>query len=263
MLEGELAQRADATRKLREVQKQLMLLGGLVPPSPVVTAAAAAAARGRRNSSNLASGSGDGSSGGGMAEEAALMQDAKSLQDAIDSHTRSIKVSQCSGQLMLLRTPGTLALGRLGLAVLNCTYTPAMFQNGPCLRQPQRVDKCCAVCLLLQELQEQWERARAEEQSRGAGAADVRRWTGIRNIVEAREMLRTLFISACSQRAQVSWLGTLGRGLRCAESHALARGLAAPGAWDHSSSKTGSPVSETQCRTESGGCWVQWIARAW
>jgi hypothetical protein len=56
---------------------------------------------------------------------------------------------------------------------------------------------------LLQELQEQCERARAEEQSRGAGAADVKRWTGIRNIVEAREMLRMLFVSACTQRSQV------------------------------------------------------------
>lgn len=93
VLEGELAQRADATRKLREVQKQLMLLGGLVPPSPVVTAAAAAAARGRRNSSNLQSGASGGSSSGGLGEEAALMQEAKVLQDAIDSHTRSVKVS--------------------------------------------------------------------------------------------------------------------------------------------------------------------------
>lgn len=56
---------------------------------------------------------------------------------------------------------------------------------------------------LLQELQEQWERARADEQSRGAGAADVKRWTGIRNIIEARELLRTLFLSACAQKAQV------------------------------------------------------------
>lgn len=56
---------------------------------------------------------------------------------------------------------------------------------------------------VLQELQEQWERARNDEQSRGAGAADVKRWTGIRNIVEARELLRTLFVSACSQKAQV------------------------------------------------------------
>lgn len=32
----------------------------------------------------------------------------------------------------------------------------------------------------------------------------MRRWIGIRNTVEAREMLRTLFISACSQRALVS-----------------------------------------------------------
>lgn len=96
VLEGELAQRAEATRKLREVQKQLMLLGGLVPPSPVVTAAAAAAARGRRNSSNLASSAGGGSScGGGLHEEAALMQEAKRLQDAIDGHTRSVKVCQC------------------------------------------------------------------------------------------------------------------------------------------------------------------------
>jgi hypothetical protein len=95
VLEGELAQRAEATRKLREVQKQLMLLGGLVPPSPVVTAAAAAAARGRRNSSNLASSAGGGSScGGGLHEEAALMQEAKRLQDAIDGHTRSVKVRQ-------------------------------------------------------------------------------------------------------------------------------------------------------------------------
>lgn len=59
-----------------------------------------------------------------------------------------------------------------------------------------------AICVL-QELQKQWERARNDEQSRGAGAADVRRWTGIRNIVEARELLRTLFVSACSQKAQV------------------------------------------------------------
>lgn len=109
VLEGELAQRAEATRKLREVQKQLMLLGGLVPPSPVVTAAAAAAARGRHNSSNLASSAGGGggsSCGGGLHEEAALMQEAKRLQDAIDGHTRSVKVWQWS-----LRFWGLVRLG--------------------------------------------------------------------------------------------------------------------------------------------------------
>lgn len=99
VLDGELAQRAEATRRLREVQKQLMLLGGLVPPSPVVTAAAAAAARGRRNSGNpLSSGGGArGSSSGGQPEEATLMQEAKALQDAIDGHTRSVKVCVRSG----------------------------------------------------------------------------------------------------------------------------------------------------------------------
>jgi hypothetical protein len=61
-----------------------------------------------------------------------------------------------------------------------------------------------------QELQTQWERARQEEESRGAGAADVRRWTGIRNVVEGRELLRTLFKVASDQKAAVS--SRLGRG---------------------------------------------------
>lgn len=85
MLDGELAQRADATRKLREVQKQLMLLGGLVPPSPVVTAAAAAASR--RKSSG-----GPAAAVLSLPEEDVLLQDAGRLQAAIDQHTRSVKV---------------------------------------------------------------------------------------------------------------------------------------------------------------------------
>ncbi|KAF8064520.1 KIN4A [Scenedesmus sp. PABB004] len=137
VLEGELAQRAEATRRLREVQKQLMLLGGLVPPSPVVTAAAAAAAAASR-------GAGAGAGATALPREEVLQQDAARLQAAIEQHSANVK-----------------------------------------------------------ELQEQWERARSDEQSRGAGAADVKRWTGIRNIVEARELLRTLFLCACAQKAQV------------------------------------------------------------
>lgn len=48
------------------------------------------------------------------------------------------------------------------------------------------------------------ERARLEEEARGAGAADVRRWTGVRNIVESREMLRCLFRLAGDHKAQVA-----------------------------------------------------------
>jgi hypothetical protein len=60
-----------------------------------------------------------------------------------------------------------------------------------------------------QELSGQWERARAEEESRGAGALDVKRWTGIRNVVEGRELLRTLFKVAADTKAQVGggWYG--------------------------------------------------------
>jgi hypothetical protein len=54
-----------------------------------------------------------------------------------------------------------------------------------------------------QELQNQWEVAKQEEESKGAGAADVRRWTGVRNIVEARELLRTLFKVASDAKGQV------------------------------------------------------------
>lgn len=71
VLDGELAQRAEASRRLREVQKQLMLLGGLVPPSPVVTATAARLA---------------------LPREEALQQEAARLQDAIDRHSTAVKV---------------------------------------------------------------------------------------------------------------------------------------------------------------------------
>lgn len=47
--------------------------------------------------------------------------------------------------------------------------------------------------------------AKAEDNSRGSGpaGADVRRWTGLRNLVEARALLKTLFRSAAQLRAQV------------------------------------------------------------
>eukprot|EP00884_Botryococcus_braunii_P003163 jgi/Botrbrau1/12848/Bobra.0045s0017.1 len=47
--------------------------------------------------------------------------------------------------------------------------------------------------------------AKAEDTARGGGSAgaDVRRWTGLRNLVEARALLKTLFRSAAQLRAQV------------------------------------------------------------
>lgn len=91
VLDGELAQRAEATRKLREVQKQLMLLGGLVPPSPVVTAAAVAAVK-ERGAGSHATRSEPGSTTPGPTEESALHREAKQLQEAINKHSDSIKV---------------------------------------------------------------------------------------------------------------------------------------------------------------------------
>jgi kinesin family protein 4/21/27 len=91
VLDGELAQRAEATRKLREVQKQLMLLGGLVPPSPVVTAAAAAAAAASRGAGAAAAAAA--AAKAALPREEVLQQEAARLQAAIDKHSANVKVS--------------------------------------------------------------------------------------------------------------------------------------------------------------------------
>lgn len=44
------------------------------------------------------------------------------------------------------------------------------------------------------------DRVRAEEEQKGHGAGDVRRWNGIRNVVEARALLLTLFKAACDHK---------------------------------------------------------------
>ena len=66
-----------------------------------------------------------------------------------------------------------------------------------------------SFCTLLQlaehnaqivDLQAAWEQAKVEEEGKGGGAADAKRWTGVRGIVESRELLRTLFKVACDHK---------------------------------------------------------------
>ena len=45
-----------------------------------------------------------------------------------------------------------------------------------------------------------WERAKSEEEGRGGGAADAKRWTLVRTIVEARELLKATFRLACDHK---------------------------------------------------------------
>lgn len=226
VLDGELAQRAEATRKLREVQKQLMLLGGLVPPSPVVTAAAAAAAAASRGAGAAAAAAA--AAKAALPREEVLQQEAARLQAAIDKHSANVKVRKCMGLLrccinswLILQAsfaqhsaPSNQQLSwhvsRLpvgGLMVRVVSLAPEGVEVTASFTTSN-----IASCYVLQELQEQWERARADEQSRGAGAADVKRWTGIRNIIEARELLRTLFMCACAQKAQVGGSGGVRSG---------------------------------------------------
>jgi hypothetical protein len=79
VLEGELAQRAEKTRQLREIQKQLMLLGGLVPPSPLVTQQPGAPPHSPRST------------------EDGLLSKQQRLQAAITKHSDSIRVGVDTG----------------------------------------------------------------------------------------------------------------------------------------------------------------------
>ena len=59
-------------------------------------------------------------------------------------------------------------------------------------------------------------KAKADEENKGGGAADARRWNGLRNVVESRALLKTAFRTASTLKAQVDcssafrcWLGML------------------------------------------------------
>jgi hypothetical protein len=91
VLEGELAQRAEKTRQLREIQKQLMLLGGLVPPSPLVTQQAGAAPHSPRST------------------EDNLVVKQQRLQQDINRHSEAIRVS-CRPRLFACQTRQPAAL---------------------------------------------------------------------------------------------------------------------------------------------------------
>jgi kinesin family protein 4/21/27 len=55
----------------------------------------------------------------------------------------------------------------------------------------------------IQDLQLQLVKARAEEEERGQGAADAKRWTNLKNVGEAKMLLQSVFQAASQQRAAV------------------------------------------------------------
>lgn len=55
----------------------------------------------------------------------------------------------------------------------------------------------------IQDLQLQLVKARADEEERGQGAADAKRWTNLKNVGEARVLLQSVFQAASQQRAAV------------------------------------------------------------
>lgn len=61
------------------------------------------------------------------------------------------------------------------------------------------------VTVVLQILltQQQLMKAKCDEENKGGGAADARRWNGLRNVVESRALLKTAFRTASTLKAQV------------------------------------------------------------
>lgn len=61
------------------------------------------------------------------------------------------------------------------------------------------------VAFLMQILltQQQLMKAKSDEENKGGGAADARRWNGLRNVVESRALLKTAFRTASTLKAQV------------------------------------------------------------
>eukprot|EP00798_Chlamydomonas_sp_ICE-L_P008275 gene8275-1544_t len=129
VLEGELAQRGEAYRQLREVMKKLMISDNLVPSSPL-----------------LAPGGGDSPMAQGMLKPGEtrekLLEHKAFLEKELLEHNNQIE-----------------------------------------------------------ELQRAWELAKADDEGRGAGAADVKRWAGIRHVTEAKELLKALFRTACDHKS--------------------------------------------------------------
>ena len=83
----------------------------------------------------------------------------------------------------------------------------------------------CAVQILL--TQQQLMKAKSDEENKGGGAADARRWNGLRNVVESRALLKTAFRTASTLKAQVLGsapaMSTAGRLSRC-HSHSQIEG---------------------------------------
>lgn len=59
------------------------------------------------------------------------------------------------------------------------------------------------VFVQILDTQQQLMKAKAEEEQKSQSASDARRWNGLKTMVEARALLKSIFKVASSQKAQV------------------------------------------------------------
>ncbi|EFJ41236.1 Kif4 type kinesin [Volvox carteri f. nagariensis] len=132
VIDGELAQRAEATRKLKELEKRLTYLDQTQPASPLLMA---------------------------------------------------------GGHAVLPFSPNTASTMAMGAGAAS----DPEYRQKLLTKKRELEEKVAYHNEQITELQADWERQKAEEESRGGGALDPRRWTGLRTVAECRELLRTLF----------------------------------------------------------------------
>ena len=55
----------------------------------------------------------------------------------------------------------------------------------------------------ISDLQSAWDQAKLEEEGRGGGAVDASRWANVQSLMEARDLLKSVFMTAGDYKSQV------------------------------------------------------------
>lgn len=219
MIEGELALRANANRQLKDIEKRLLQLDQLVPASPLVKGSDGGLGsmlklRGESREKLLEAkeelekqvcvarpGGGEGGSSWCASDSRrarALRVEARKAEGPVAVPCLCTFLPPISALHTCHMSPCLAILcGRIWQPRASLPTKPAISAMYACVQQPWPPTPACMQVAShnasISDLQAQWEAAKADEEGRGGGAVDARRWVGVRNVVESRDLLRTLF----------------------------------------------------------------------
>lgn len=112
----------------------------------------------------------------------------------------------CSLQVAfaLLRSSWMVLLFHLHLHMLGKAQKGACSNALSTSRRLSCEDRVICYASQILETQQQLMKTKAEEDQKSQAASDARRWNGLRTIVEARALLKSIFKVAANQKAQAS-----------------------------------------------------------